>query len=79
MPGLMGLDEELGWSGTITVDGQKIPVKNGVTQYRGQTFYVSKDGRFVANQQHQVIGEVRNGVFTPMQKPVQLQQQPQQG
>lgn len=66
MSGLMGLDAEWGYTGEITVDGEKVPVTNGQTNYQGKTYYVSKDGSIVIDQQKQIVGSIKGKTFVPV-------------
>lgn len=73
MPGLMGLDANQGYTGEISVDGEKVQVQNGQAQYQGQTFYVSKDGSIVINEQKKVIGQIKGKSFVPVNQ-MQIEQ-----
>lgn len=56
------------YNGTVEVNGDKVEIKDGVGEYQGDGFFVSKDGMFVINPQRQLLGTIRNGKFHKVDK-----------
>lgn len=54
--------EGRGYTGVISVNGEKVQVTNGVLEDDGEVFYVSDDGRLVLDGERDVIGVIENGV-----------------
>lgn len=70
MPGLMGLDEMVGaFNGEVTVEGEKIQVRNGAAMYKGHPMFFSADGKVVLNQQRKPVAQVANGNVVPLKPP----------
>jgi len=56
------------YSGTVSVDGTQVEVRDGSGQFEGKNYFVSKDGRFVMNEQMQIVGKIVNGVFAAIEQ-----------
>jgi hypothetical protein len=55
-----------GYSGVVSVNGNPVEVVDGVAEFEGQTFFISKDGSMVMTQQAEVVGSIQNGEFIPI-------------
>lgn len=74
MPGLMGLDNEAKFNGQIEIQGQKLPVQNGVVQIGQRPFLVSRNGKRLLNAQNQLVAQIVDGkVNLPQQAPPPVQ------
>lgn len=62
---MQGLGQQQGYNGMVQVQGQPVPVQNGVAQFQGQQFFVSHDGSMVIDGQRNLLGQVQNGQFVP--------------
>ena len=56
------------YSGTVSVDGTQVEVRDGSGQFEGKNYFVSKDGRFVMDEQMQIVGKIVNGVFAAIEQ-----------
>lgn len=68
---------EQGWNGVVNVNGQPVEVRNGVGTFQGKQYFVSNDGRIVADEQRNFIGIIQDGNFVKATKEMaaQLKQQ----
>jgi hypothetical protein len=67
MPGLMGLDEMVGaFNGEVTMEGEKIQVRNGAAMYKGLPMFFSADGKMVLNRERKPVAQVQGGNVVPL-------------
>lgn len=50
---------------TILVNGEEVPIQNGVASYKGADYRISRDGTLVADTQKRIVGSINRGVFEP--------------
>lgn len=66
--GLMGLPApRIGYDGVIQVNGQPVPVSDGVLQLGQQRLFVEDDGT-VTNEQGKQVARVQGGKLMPLQQ-----------
>ena len=51
------------YNGDVKVRGNTVHVVNGVTQYKGMTFYLSANGGMVIDDKFRLHGFIENGEF----------------
>ena len=56
------------FSGTVDVDGTMVEIENGEGEFEGKKYFVSKDGKFVIDEQHNIVGKIVDGKFAPIEK-----------
>lgn len=59
----MAEQPQQGWNGVVNVQGQPVEVRNGVGVFQGKKYFVSNDGKIVADEQRNFIGMIQNGNF----------------
>ena len=77
MQGQPPTQPQQGWNGVVNVGGQPVEVRNGVGTFQGKQYFVSNDGRIVADEQRNFIGIIQDGNFVKATKEMaaQLKQQ----
>jgi hypothetical protein len=55
-----------GYSGTVTVNGNPVEVVDGVAEFEGSQYFISKDGSMVMTAQAEVVGSIQDGEFIPI-------------
>jgi hypothetical protein len=53
------------FNGSVTVNGKKVEVEDGIATMGEKKFFVSTDGSVVIDQNRNVVGSVENGKFVP--------------
>ena len=54
------------YNGTVDVFGTPVQVVNGIANFEGEEYHISKDGSIVADSERNIIGYVVSGVFKPI-------------
>ena len=66
------------FNGTVTYQGQTFQVVNGMCEVEGEKFFVSDDGRFVVDADHNVVAIIQDGQLVEL-TPELLDQLKQEG
>ena len=57
-------EQEMGfYNGTVDVMGTPVDVVNGVANFEGEEYHISKDGSIVADLERNIVGYIVNKVF----------------
>ncbi len=52
-----------GYNGAVEAFGQQVNVVDGMGEFNGEQFFISRNGDFVVDSQQMVIGRIDNGAF----------------
>ncbi len=54
------------FNGVVKLGSEEIQVTDGVGEFDGMTYFVSKDGNYVMDMNRQVVAKIRDGQVTPL-------------
>jgi len=57
--------QDPGYNGVVDVNGQQVEVRNGAAMFEGKPYFIVADGSVVVGEQHNLVGQVKNGKFMP--------------
>lgn len=57
------------YNGEVSIQGEKVEVKNGVGKIRGEEFYVNDDGSMVVDKRRILLGYIEDGKMKSVDRP----------
>lgn len=57
--------QDPGYNGVVDVNGQQVEVRNGAAMFEGKPYFIIADGSVIVGEQHNLVGQVKNGKFMP--------------